>query len=131
MAASSMRDRVALFVLQLRACAVVLASSPYKAFDLDRYFVPKELVLHVAAAVTALLLVAKRSRLTLSVVDRLLAGFLVLSLISTLFATNVWVGERAFAISLSGLALFWVASALRSAGLVRPLVLALAVGVVL
>jgi O-antigen ligase len=130
MAASSVRDRAALVILQLGAVAVVLAASPYKAFDLDRYFVPKELVLHVAAALTALLLVAKRSRLTLSIVDRLLAGFLILSLISTIFATNVWVAERAFAISLSGLALFWVASALRRAGLVRPLVVALAVGVV-
>lgn len=125
-----MRDRVALVPLQLGAVAVVLAASPYKQFDLDRYFVPKELVLHVAAAVTAVLLIAKRPRLTLSVVDRLLAAFLVVSLISAAFATNIWVAERALAISLSGVALFWVASALRRAGLVRPVVLALAIGVV-
>ena len=37
-------DRVALLLVQAGAIAVVLASLPYKAFDLDRYFVPKELV---------------------------------------------------------------------------------------
>ena len=131
MAASSVRDRAALTLLQIGAVAVVLAASPYKLFDLDRYFVPKELVLHVVAATTALLLVAKRSRLTLSLVDRLLAGFLLVGLVSAAFATNVWVAERALAISVSGVLLFWVASALRRAGMGRPLVIALAVGVVI
>jgi O-antigen ligase len=130
MAASSVRDRTALTLLQLGAVAVVLAASPYKQFDLDRYFVPKELVLHVVAATTAFILVARRSRLTLSFVDRLLVGFLLAGLVSAVFATNVWVAERALAISVSGVLLFWVASALRRNGLARPLVIALAVGVV-
>jgi O-antigen ligase len=131
MAAPTVRDRAALLLVQAGAVAVVLAASPYKQFDLDRYFVPKELVLHIVAAVTALLLIVRRPRLTLSVIDRLIIGFLLVSLVSAVFATNVWLAERALAISLSGAALFWVASALRQAGLVRPLVLALAVGVVL
>jgi O-antigen ligase len=130
MAASSVRDRAALVLLQIGAVAVVLAASPYKQFDLDRYFVPKELVLHVVAVATALLLVVKRSRLPLSLVDRLLAGFLIVGLISAVFATNVWVAERALAISISGVLLFWVASALRRAGMGHALVVALAVGVV-
>jgi O-antigen ligase len=130
MAGSSFRDRAALVLLQIGAVAVVLAASPYKQFDLDRYFVPKELVLHVVAATTALVLVAKRSRLTVSLIDRLLAGFLVAGLISAAFATNVWVAERALAISVSGVLLFWVASALRRRGLGRPLIVALAIGVV-
>src|SRR4051812_43815814 len=130
MAASSVRDRAALVLLQIGAVAVVLAASPYKPFDLDRYFVPKELVLHVAAALTAFLLVTTRRRLTLSIVDLCLAGFLVVSTVSAAFATNVWVAERALAISLSGAALYWAASALRRAGMVRPLVVALAAGVV-
>src|SRR4051812_35357609 len=46
-------DRAALLALQFGALAVVLASVPYKAFDLDRYFVPKELVLHLCAATAA------------------------------------------------------------------------------
>src|SRR5437763_16698553 len=128
MAASvpSVRDRLALYLLQIGAVAIVLAAVPYKQFDLDRYFVPKELVLHVAAAVAAMLLVTNRKRVTLGVVDLALLGFLGVSFISMLFATNVWVAERALAISLSGAALFWSAAALRRAGLVRPLLVALA-----
>jgi len=69
-----LRDRIALRVLQIGSIAVVLASLPYKAFDLDRYFVPKELVLHVCAAVAAVVLLRARQRLTLSVIDAVLAS---------------------------------------------------------
>src|SRR5512133_1113500 len=134
MAASSQtiaRDRLALYVLQLGAVAIVLAALPYQAFDLDRYFMPKELVLHVCAAVAAVLCIGKRWRITVRAVDILLGIFLVLSFVSAIFATNRWAAERALAISLSGAALFWVASTLRKAGLVRPLVIALAVAVVI
>ena len=60
----------------------------------------------------------------------LLAAFLVFSLISAALSTNRWAAERAVAISLAGAALFWVASALRKAGLGRPLLVALALAVV-
>ncbi len=124
------RDRTALYVLQLGALAVVLIAMPYKAFDLDRYFVPKELVLHICAAVAAIRIVSARGRLTMRAVDMLLALFLMVSALSAVFATNGWAAERALAISISGAALFWVASALRKAGMVRPLLVALAVAVV-
>ncbi len=109
---------------------MVLAATTYKSFDLDRYFVPKELVLHLCAAAAALLCLRGCKRLTLSAVDVLIAGFLVASVVSASFATNRWVAERALAISCSGAALFWVASALRRDGLVRPLLVALAFAVV-
>ncbi len=125
------RDRLALHILQLGAIAVVLLALPYKLFDLDRYFVAKELVLHVCAVSAALLCISTRRRITLTVIDVLLATFLISGFVSLLFATNVWAAERALAISLSGAALFWVASALRGVGLVRPLVVALAFAVVL
>jgi O-antigen ligase len=128
--AVSVRERLALHVLQLGGLVVVLAASPYKQFDLDRFFVPKELTLHVAAGLAAFLLVVGRKRIGLTVVDALLGAFLVVSLASTVLATNVWVAERAFAVSASGVVLFWCATALRGAGLVRPLIVALAVGVV-
>ena len=44
------RVRLALRVLQLGALAVVLAASTYKVFELDRYFVPKEVALHITAS---------------------------------------------------------------------------------
>jgi O-antigen ligase len=56
---------------------------------------------------------------------------LVVSLVSAALATNHWAAERAVAISLSGVALFWSAQALRRAGLVQPLVVALAIAVVI
>jgi O-antigen ligase len=127
----AVRDRVALHVLQAGAIAVVLASLPYKAFDLDRYFVPKELVLHVCAAAAALLCISNRKRLGVTVVDALLGAFLVSGLLSTMLATNGWAAERALAISTSSVLLFWVASSLRQSALSRPLLVALAAGVVL
>lgn len=126
----SRRDRVALHLLVLGALLVVLLAVPFKRFDLDRFFVPKELVLHACAWLTALLCISKRRQLTLTMVDLLLAGFLVASLVSAALALNLWAAERALAISLSGAALFWVTSTLRRAGLVRPLVAALALAVV-
>src|SRR5437660_10413041 len=89
------RDRIALYVPQLGAVGVVLAALPYKLFDLDRYFMPKELVLHVCAGVAAVLCIGKRRRITVRAVDMLLAAFLIVSFISALFATNHWAGERA------------------------------------
>jgi hypothetical protein len=110
-------DRLAILLLQIGAVAIVLVAVPFKAFDLDRYFVPKELVLHLCAAATALLLVVRRTRLAFSVTDQFLAAFLAASLLSSLMATNLWLASRAVAISLSGAALFWVTSALRRDGL--------------
>lgn len=126
----SARDRFTLGILQVGAVAVVLAASPYKQFDLDRYFVPKELVLHVCAALSALVWVSKCRRVTITVVDALLAAFLIESVVSAAAAINLWAAERALAISISGALLFWVASALRRIGLVRPLLIALALAVV-
>src|SRR5579884_2488866 len=125
------RDRIALHLLQLGAVAVVLVALPYKLFDLDRYFVPKELVLHAAAGIAAILLISRRKRLTLSAVDALLAAFLLVSAASAAIAINLWAAERALAISCSGAALFWCAQALRRAGLARPLLVAVALAVVI
>ena len=128
---STAREKTALLVIQLGAIAVVLMALPYKLFDLDRYFVPKELVLHIGAALAALLLIGALRRVTLNVIDVLLMGFLIASVISSAFAINLWAAERALAISFAGAALFWSASALRRAGLVRPLVVSISVAVVL
>jgi len=113
------------------ALAVVLLSLPYKAFDLDRFFVPKELALHATAAIAGLIALARRSRLALSRVDTLLVGFLAVSIISALFAENWWLATRALAITASGLTLFWVARALTAAGHERALISGLATAVVI
>lgn len=122
--------RIALFILAFGAVAVVLAAAQYKSFDLDRYFLPKELVLHLCAASAALLCVLRCRRLAFSMVDVLLVAFLLSGLVSAVLSANVWAAQRAWAISFSGAVLFWTASTLRRAGLVRPLLIALATGVV-
>src|SRR5438045_9097038 len=103
-AATIARDRLALYVLQFGAVAVVLAALPYKAFDLDRYFMPKELVLLVCASVAAINCIGQRRRVTIRAIDILLAAFLIASLISAALATNRWAAERALAIPIPGAA---------------------------
>jgi O-antigen ligase len=126
--AGSWGARSALRVLQTGAVAVVFAASTYTLFDLDRFLVPKELVLHVTALLAALCAVrAIRSTRT----DRLLFAFLALSAVAALFATNHWLALRALTLSASGIAIFVAARAVRDAGLARPLLNALALAVVL
>ena len=120
-------DRAALVLVQAGAIAVVLASLPYKAFDLDRYFVPKELALHIAALGAAMCILLPRGRLSLARVDWLLIAYLALSTVSAVFAENRWLSTRALAISFSGAALFWVGRVLRRDGLARAVLWAVAV----
>ncbi|HUQ45538.1 MAG TPA: O-antigen ligase family protein [Gemmatimonadaceae bacterium] len=120
-------ERAALLVLQLGVLAVVLAAAPYKAFDLDRFFVPKELVLHVTALVASVLCLLRARRIGLGRVDQLLALFLAVGACSALLASNWWLAGRAVAVSLAGAACFWCARALSRAGLARPLLAACAV----
>ena len=128
--ARSVADRITLGGVVIGAFAVVLLSLPYKAFDLDRFFVPKELVLQATAAVTGLLVLARRPRPTLSRVDTFLVGFLALGLLSALFAENWWLATRALAITASGITLFWVARALAAAGYERAVIAGLASAIV-
>ena len=127
----SAADRITLGVMITGALGVVLLSLPYKAFDLDRFFVPKELALHATAAITGLIALARRPPPALSRVDTLLVGFLAVSIISALFAENWWLATRALAITASGLTLFWVARALAAAGYERALISGLATAVVI
>jgi O-antigen ligase len=127
---SSGAERLALRIVQLGALAAVLAASTYKVFELDRFFVPKELVLHAVALLAGLLTVAAFRRVAFTRVDLLLLGFLVLGALSAGLATNPWTAARALAISVSGVALFWAARALKESGLARPLLAGLALAVV-
>jgi hypothetical protein len=127
------RERAAMRVVQAGAIAVVLAALSYKTFDLDRYFVPKELVLGLTATVAALLLLAHRDahKPALSRVDLLLVAFLGLSAASAWFAVNGWLAWRAFAISLCGIVLFWTTRGLSRAGLGHQVLGGVALAVVI
>ena len=122
---------LAAVVIQVAAVAVVLAVLPNPVFHLDRYTFPKELVLIVAALGATLLCLSSARRLTVFMVDALLAGFLVVSALSTLLATNGWLAYRALGVSLAGAALFWCGRAVARAGLGDALLAGLAGAVVL
>src|SRR5579862_2853063 len=127
------RERAAMRVVQAGAIAVVLAALPYKTFDLDRYFVPKELVLGLTATAAALLLLAHRDahKPTVSRVDIMLVAFLGLSAASAWFAVNGWLAWRAFAISFLGVVLFWTTRGLARAGMGHQVLGGLALAVVI
>jgi len=121
---------IALVVLQAGAVAAMLAAAPYVAFDLDRFFVPKELVLHLTAAIAGTALLARRRDITLDRGDVFLVAFGILSLVSALLASNHWLSTRSVAITTSGLIVFWSARAVAAAGWRRALVGALVVATV-
>ena len=79
---------------------MIVASCPARsastiAFQLDRYTFIKELVLLVAGTAALLLCLAGAKRLNIFLVDALLAGYLGLSLVSALAASNGWLAARA------------------------------------
>jgi O-antigen ligase len=119
-------ERWALRALQIGAIAVVLVAVTDRSFELDRFFVPKELVLHLTALFAAVLALGAVRRLTFTWVDLLLVGYLLLGVISSFQARDGSLAARTITMSASGLAIFWAARGLREAGLGRPLLAALA-----
>jgi O-antigen ligase len=117
--------------LQLGAVALGLAALPYKAFELDRFFVPKEVVLGAAATVALAAATRLRvpaaapdlgrpagtwDRLRRTPLDAALVAFLIVSAASGILAANVWLAARALALSAAGVALFWAARTAGRAG---------------
>jgi O-antigen ligase len=98
--------RAELRTLQIGAIAIVVAASTFNAFELDRFFVPKDLALHLVALVAGA--IAMR-HVTIARSDRFLVWYLGLSAISAVFATNHWLAFRGLAISVSAAVVFWVA----------------------
>src|SRR5450759_2167591 len=119
-------DRVIRLVIQAGMILAVVAALPYKVFELDRYFVPKELVLHMAALIIALMLMARRRSLVFDFVDGLIAFFLLWSVASAIFATNHWAAQRSVAISISGAVVFWGARSVAERGSYCPILVAAA-----
>ncbi len=127
-----MNDRFAIRVLLvIGAITVVLAAAPYPIFDLDRFFAPKELVLHAVTLALVLLSLRRVKKLELSRIDLLLALYLSLSFVSALFAADHWLSTRALAITLSGAGVFWVSRAAADTGARRTIVTAAAAAAVI
>jgi O-antigen ligase len=123
--------RLAIVVIALAALAVGLVAAPYKAFDLDRFFAPKELVLDLAALVLGVIVLRRRSRVGYAGVDLLLLLFLGLSVLSAALAPNHWLATRALAVTWSSLVVFWSVTAVAAGrpGRVRAVTAALVIAV--
>src|SRR5436305_884784 len=125
-----MPDRAIRTVIQAGVILAVIVALPYKVFELDRYFVPKELVLHASALLIAVALFARRRSLSFDLVDGLLALFLLWSVGASLFATNYWLAQRSLAVSISGAIVFWGARAIALRGSYRPMLVAASIACV-
>lgn len=110
--APSSAERAAATILILGAFAVVLTALPYKAFDLDRFFVPKELVLAVTTVSIAVVLIETSRRVSLARIDVLLIVWLLANTASALFAENHWLAFRALGVTVGGVVAFWCARAI-------------------
>lgn len=117
-------------LLQVALVTVAVIALPYRVFELDRYFVPKELVLHLAGVFVGGFLVLRPRVARTDRVDLLLAVFLGWSVLSAMFATNHWLAQRALAVSASSLALFWSARAIAATGKHGPILGAAALATV-
>ncbi len=117
-------------LLQAGVVAVMLVALPYKIFDLDRYFVAKELVLNVVALIVGVAVVLKRRTVTADLADKLLALFLAWSLASALFATNHWLAQRALGLSFASAMIFWASRRASADGGYRSILIAAAVATV-
>jgi O-antigen ligase len=124
--APSGAERVASAVLVLGAVAVVLAALPFKPFDLDRFFVPKELILALTTASIAVALIETSRRIEVARIDLVLLAWLALNTVSAAFATNGWLAGRALGVTAGGVATFWCARAIACTGAGRWVVPGLA-----
>ncbi len=123
-------NRATKFLLQLGFLAVIVVALAYKPFELDRYFIPKELALHIVALLCAVALFSRRRRISLSISDVGLISFLVLSTMSALFATNYWLAQRAVGLSFSSSLVFWASRRIARGGGARGLLIAASIATV-
>lgn len=123
-------NRATKLLLQLGFLAVIIVALAYKPFELDRFFVPKELALHIVALLCAVTLFATRRRISLSLTDVCLIAFLALSSISALFATNYWLAQRAVSLSFSSALVFWASRRIARGGGTRGLLIAASIATI-
>lgn len=126
-----MNIRAARRILQIGALLAVLAVIGGPLFDLDRFQVPKELVLHLAAFGALVFVLHSARGLSFGLVDCLLIGYALVSSVAAMTAPNGWLAFRAVGITWAGLACFWSGRAIAEAGLARPLLAVLAAVTVL
>lgn len=93
-------------LLVVGAFGVVLAGVSSDVFDLERYLLPKALVLHVTALAVLLLGFPSLERRRWGTAEWLLLAFVVWSAASAALATNRWLAAEGWAVSFSSLVLY-------------------------
>jgi hypothetical protein len=125
-----MSDRAKTILLQLGLLGGVLSVLPYKLFELDRYFVPKELALHLVAVALLLLMLSRARTIRYDAADALLVLFLLWSAAAAVLATNHWLAQRALGVSVSSAIVFWAARNVGAHGKHRAILVAAATATV-
>lgn len=115
----------------IAAVGAALGVVTYRAFDLDRFFVPKELALHVGALLIVVTLRAVGWRAATTRANIALSAWLALSVVSAFAATSGQHAARAVSLSLSAAVVYWGASVLRNSDRSRSVVIALSAAVTL
>lgn len=108
-------------ILQAGLIAVVLVALPFKVFELDRYFVPKEAILHAVALLLAATVLLRARRWRWDSADSLLLIFVAWSGLSAMFASSWWLAQRAFSLSVASAIVFWSARTLGEDGRYRAI----------
>jgi O-antigen ligase len=116
---------LALGALALAVLGAALGVVDDRAFELDRFFVPKELALHIGALVLAVITVRRSTPGKWTSVDIALGAWLALSVISLFGATSAWHAFRAVALTASAAVIYWSAASLRLSSRERGVVIAL------
>ena len=122
---------ILLLALGAGALACVLWVLPYRSFDLDRFFGPKELALHATALIAGVTALAGARSFSLNRADLALIAWILMSALSALFAANHPLAFRALTISVSSAVVFWTARTAASAGFAPALTKFLALVVVI
>jgi O-antigen ligase len=103
------KTRAAAWLLVLGAFGVVLTGVEAPRFDLDRYLVPKALVLHGTALGVLLLGFPSLRAARWGFVEWLLAAFVAAGAVSAALATNRWLSLAGWGIGVSSLVLLLAA----------------------
>ena len=113
-------DRFTVAALGVGALSCVLVVLPYRSFDLDRFLVPKELLLQLTVLVTGIVTLWRRRRtgdLSMDAAAWLWIAYLALTTLSVAVAQNGWLAWRASTLTISAAMAFFVGRSLQRVGL--------------
>lgn len=106
------RETAPALILAVGLIAAVTSFAPGLIIEPERFAYPKELVFHLTALLAAAVVFSRTARLRVDRIDVVLAGFVLLAVLSSLHAVNPWAALRAASLTTSGALVFWTVRAL-------------------